>query len=106
MVTLEPKADVFTLVNVFDVTPETQQQVLDLLIQAGPIMQTLPGFVSTTLHKSYDGKQVVNYVQWRSRADFEAMQKNSKAIPHMQATAQVAQHYDPILCEVVWSMNN
>ena len=106
MVTLEPKTDVFTLVNVFAVTPETQQQVLDLLEQAGPTMQALPGFVSSTLHKSYDGKQVVNYVQWRSRADFEAMQKNPQAVPHMQATAQLAQSYNPILCEVIWSVNN
>lgn len=106
MVTLEPKTDIFTLVNVFAVTSETQQQVIDLLEQAGPTMQTLPGFISSTLHKSFDGKQVVNYVQWRSRADFEAMQKNPKAIPHMQATAQLSESYNPILCEVVWSVNN
>ena len=106
MVTLEPKTDVFTLVNVFTVTPETQQQVLDLLAEAGPTMQAQPGFISSTLHKSFDGKQVVNYVQWRSRADFESMQKNPQAVPHMQTIAQLAQSYHPILCEVVWAVNN
>ena len=106
MVTLEPKTDVFTLVNVFTVTPETQQRVLDLLAEAGPTMQALPGFISSTLHKSFDGNQVVNYVQWRSRADFEGMQQNPQAAPHMQTIAQLAQSYQPILCEVVWAVNN
>ena len=31
------------------------------------IMQRQPGFISISLHRSLDGKRIVNYVQWRSR---------------------------------------
>jgi heme-degrading monooxygenase HmoA len=39
-------------------------------------MKNMPGFISASIHKSFDGKKVVNYAQWKSRADFEAMTKH------------------------------
>ena len=41
----------------------------------------------------------MNYAQWEGMADFEAMRKDPKALPHMQAAAALAQ-FEPILCEV------
>ena len=67
-------------------------------------MRHLPGFVSASIHRSFDGAKVVNYAQWRSRADFEAMRQNPEARPHMEAAAALAE-FDPILCEVVDSMS-
>jgi heme-degrading monooxygenase HmoA len=62
-------------------------------------MRHMPGFVSANIHRSLDGKRVVNYAQWESLEAFEAMRKNPKAGPHMQAAAALAQ-FEPILCEV------
>jgi quinol monooxygenase YgiN len=68
---------VVTLINVFTVERANQQKVLDLLVNATEkTMKNLPGFVSASIHKSLDGVRVVNYAQWRSQADFEAMTKN------------------------------
>lgn len=64
-------------------------------------MEHQPGFISANFHKSYDGKRIVNYAQWRSRDDFEAMLQNPEAIPHMKRAAELAESYDPILCEVI-----
>jgi heme-degrading monooxygenase HmoA len=90
-----------TLINVFTVEPDRQQQLVDLLIEAtDAVMVDLPGFISASIHRSADGTRVVNYVQWRSTADFAAMRSNPSATPHMQQAAALAQ-FDPIVCEVV-----
>lgn len=100
MPTIEKGRSVLTLINVFTVKPEKQQELVTLLIEATEeTMKHMPGFVSASIHRSLDGNKVVNYAQWESMAAFEDMRKNPKAIPHMQAAAALAQ-FEPILCEV------
>ncbi len=100
MSTIEKGRNVVTLINVFTVAPEKQQELVTLLIDATQkTMKHLPGFVPANIHRSLDGKRVVNYAQWETKADFEAMKKNPEAAPHMQSAAALAQ-FDPILCEV------
>jgi quinol monooxygenase YgiN len=98
--TIRAEAQIFTLINVFSVAPDRQQQIADLLIEAtARTMRHLPGFISANIHTSLDGRRVVNYAQWRSRDDFEAMLRNPDARPHMTRIAAIAS-FDPILCEV------
>ena len=92
--------DVMTLVNVFTVDPAHQQELIDILTAAADVMIQLPGFVSANVHRGDDGRRVVNYVQWRSEDDFEAMKRDPRAVPHMQHAAELAR-YDPIVCRVV-----
>lgn len=100
MSTIEKGSGLLTLINVFTVEPQKQQKLVTLLIEAmEQTMKHMPGFVSANIHRSLDGKKVVNYAQWESMAAFEAMRKNPQAIPHMQAAAALAQ-FEPILCEV------
>jgi quinol monooxygenase YgiN len=92
--------NVFTLINVFTVEPEKQRQLVAVLVEAtDKTMKNLPGFISANIHRSLDGKKVVNYAQWESMAAFEAMQNNPTAVPHMRAAAAFAT-FEPILCEV------
>jgi heme-degrading monooxygenase HmoA len=101
--TINPSDQVMTLINVFTVEPGKQQQLIDLLDQATETaMKRQPGFISASIHKSADGRRVVNYAQWRSKADFEAMQKNPEAVEHMKGAAAIAR-FDPIVCEVASS---
>jgi quinol monooxygenase YgiN len=100
MTTIENGTDLLTLINVFTVEPDKQEKLVALLVDATEqTMRTLPGFVSANIHRSVDGKKVVNYAQWQSKAAFEAMQKDPRAIPHMKAAAALAT-FEPILCEV------
>jgi hypothetical protein len=41
----------------------------------------------------------VNYAQWESLADFQAMRKNQDAQSHIAAIAAMAQ-FEPVVCEV------
>jgi quinol monooxygenase YgiN len=103
--TIEKGNDIFTLINVFTVAPENQDRLVDLLVQATTeTMQHLPGFISASIHKSYDGSRVVNYAQWRSKEDFEAMRSNPEAVPHMKAAAALGE-FDPIGCVVAESIS-
>jgi quinol monooxygenase YgiN len=98
--TIRTGAEIFTLINVFSVAPDQQQELAHLLIEATEhTMRHLPGFISANIHTSLDGRHVVNYAQWRSRDAFEAMLRNPDARPHMARAAALAS-FDPILCEV------
>jgi quinol monooxygenase YgiN len=98
--TIRAEAEIFTLINVFSVAPDRQQELANLLIEATEqTMRHLPGFISANIHSSFDGRHVVNYAQWRSRDAFEAMLRNPDARPHMSRAAALAS-FDPILCEV------
>jgi hypothetical protein len=100
MAIIDQRDDIFTLINVFTVAPDKQDTLVNLLIDAtNTTMRHLPGFVSASIHKSLDTTRVVNYAQWRSKDDFEAMRTNAEAIPHMKASAALAS-FDPIACEV------
>jgi quinol monooxygenase YgiN len=104
MATIATDRDVVTLVNVFSVSPERQQQLAELLIEATrAVMNQLPGFVSANIHRSLDGTRVVNYAQWRSVEDFEAMLRDANAQEHMQAATQLAERVEPHLYRVVFA---
>jgi hypothetical protein len=99
--TIATHQKVLTLVNTFSVTGDNQQPLVDLLIEATEqVMRHRPGFVSANIHASLDGTRVVNYAQWRSREDFQAMLEDPIAREHMNATAAFATA-EPHLYEVV-----
>lgn len=88
---IRPDEPLVTLINVFTVEPDHQQQLVDLLDGATEqVMRHRPGFVSANIHTSLDGTQVANYAQWRSREDFEAMLADPEAQEHMQQARAMA----------------
>jgi quinol monooxygenase YgiN len=99
--TIEAGNSPVALVNVFEVAPDNQQRLVEALIEATEkTMRKLDGFVSANIHKSLDGKRVVNYAQWRSKEDFDAMMRNPKALLHMAPILLYAKP-SPHLYEVV-----
>jgi quinol monooxygenase YgiN len=104
MPSITPTNPVVTLVNVFTLHDAAQQQTLvDVLVQATEeTMRHLPGYVSANIHRSLDGTHVVNYAQWRSQADFDAMRQNPAAQVHMRRAVELAD-FDFHLYDVVCS---
>jgi|SRR5689334_16121030 heme-degrading monooxygenase HmoA len=66
-------------INVFTVTPEQQQQLVDSLIETINAARTVPGWLSARLHRSYDGTRVVNYVQYESHEAAQAVLRHLAA---------------------------
>jgi heme-degrading monooxygenase HmoA len=91
MATISKDSNVATLINVFTVEPENQQKLVEMLIEATEkTMKHVDGFVSANIHKSTDGKRVVNYAQWKSAEAFAAMRDNPQAQEHMKPIMEIA----------------
>lgn len=103
MTTLDPKDGYTILINTFMVRPDKGEAVLRVLEEATDTMKRMPGFISANLHLSQDGKRIVNYAQWRSAADMQAMLRNEDAQPHMKAAADLAESYEPVLYTLEYS---
>ena len=44
-----------------------QAEALALMTERARFMARQPGFISVSLHRSLDGRRIVNYIQWKSR---------------------------------------
>lgn len=90
-----------TLINVFTVEPDRQQELVELLTLATTSsVRQVPGFVSASLHRSLDGRRVTMYAQWRSHADYERMRANPAASPYLTRALTFAS-FEPGMYEVV-----
>jgi len=91
MARISKDQNVVTLISVFTVAPDRQQELVDLLVEATEkVMSKQPGYVSANIHKGLDGTTVANYAQWRSREAFEAIFRNPEATAHMEKIAGLA----------------
>jgi quinol monooxygenase YgiN len=98
MTTIQSGDSSIVLINTFFVAPERADELMKLLVEAtDTAMRHQPGFISANFHVSLDKKRIVNYAQWRSKEDFEAMQSNPTAKPHMKRAAEIAERFEPVL---------
>jgi quinol monooxygenase YgiN len=89
-----------TQITVIDAEPEKQQEALALMTERARFMSRQPGFVSISLHRSLDGRRIINYVQWQNR---ELLQRAHKSPDFRKAWRQfddLADQIDPHLYEV------
>jgi aromatase len=88
--TIIPAQPICTMINTLTVKPEKQQETLDYLrLMTEEVVVTAPGFISANFHLSKDGTRVVNYAQWRSVEDLQAMlARNPHHVKHMQELAE------------------
>ena len=66
------------MVNVFTIEPEKQQAFLDALrAELDTVMRKQPGFIGSSIHRSFDGMRVLNYTQWESQEAFESSHRGA-----------------------------
>ncbi|MEU1755618.1 antibiotic biosynthesis monooxygenase [Micromonospora matsumotoense] len=81
-----------TFINVIDVDPSRQQELIDLLVEGTEkVVSRRPGFVSVTLLASLDRTRVVNVARWESTDDVKATQSDPEAAEYARRTAAIAQ---------------
>lgn len=84
--------DPVTFVNVVDVDPSKQQEVIDLLVEGTEkVMSKRPGFISVTLLASLDKSRVINVARWETAEDVKATQTDPEAAEYAKRTAALAQ---------------
>ncbi len=102
MSTISIENQPLTIINVFTVQPEKQQQMIDELVKITEyVMSKLPGFISANIHKSPDGTHVTNYAQWRSKEDLDNVFRNPTARAHMEVCKATALNMDFSVYQVV-----
>jgi len=102
MVTIQSGANSpLVVINTFSVTPETQDQLIELLNHATEeVIKNMPGFISSSVHHGHDGTKVANYSQWEDRAAFDEMLNNKKAQSFVQAALKIATKAEIVFYEV------
>jgi heme-degrading monooxygenase HmoA len=90
-----------TQITVVECGEGKQGEVLGVMQDRARFMARQPGFVSITLHRSLDGRRVVNYIQWASREQLEAAHKSPEFRKEWGHFDRVSDDIDPHLYEVV-----
>ena len=98
--TIRVDSTITTLVNVFTVEPSNQPEVLALLQEGTETMfSKRPGWISTNLLKSRDGRQVIVYSQWRDAKNIDAFRQDPRMKPYFQQFGALAKQ-EAFTCDV------
>src|SRR5215475_9201869 len=98
--TIRANSSVVTLINVFAVDPENQQRLVAVLKEGTEaLMSKQTGYISASIHVGKDGRRVINYSQWKSVKDIEAMRQHPDVGPYMKRVADLGT-FEAIACEV------
>jgi quinol monooxygenase YgiN len=89
-----------TLINVFTVAPEKQDELIELLTNVTEQhVRHHKGFISASLHRGIDGKKVTMYAQWANIDDYQSMRQDPGSAPALEQALKVAT-FDPAMYEV------
>jgi heme-degrading monooxygenase HmoA len=96
-----------TQITIINAASEKQDEALAMMAKRARLMAQQPGFVSISLHRSLDGRRIVNYIQWESREllhsahqspafrqvwrEFDAL--TDQIDPHLYEVAEVLDRY-------------
>lgn len=89
-----------TQITVVDSEPGKQVEALSLMTERAQFMSRQPGFISISLHRSLDGRRIVNYVQWQSRELLRAAHQSPEFRKEWRHFDEVTDEIDPHLYEV------
>src|SRR5438477_11617187 len=89
-----------TQITIIEPDQEKQAEALALMTERARFMARQPGFISISLHRSLDGRRIVNYIQWKSRDLLESAHKSPEFREDWSHFGQVTDDIDPHLYEV------
>lgn len=99
--TIDAQAERLTLINVYEVEPEKQAELAKALTEATEsTIRHQPGFISVSIHSSFDGQKVANYAQWASKEHFEGFMKKPETQEQLKQFAGLAKSVAPSLYKV------
>jgi heme-degrading monooxygenase HmoA len=90
-----------TQITIIEAEPEKQTEALSLMRKRAHFMQDQPGFISISLHRSLDGRRIVNYIQWQSRDLLRAAHQSPEFRKAWSQFESLTDDIDPHLYEVI-----
>lgn len=99
--TIDHETGCLTLINVYEVEPDRQAELAKALADATErTIRHQPGFISVSIHTSFDGRKIVNYAQWASKEHFEGFMKKPGTQDQLKQFAGLAKSVAPGLYRV------
>jgi len=89
-----------TQITVIEAEPEKQAEALSVMKQRAKFMAEQPGFISISLHRSLDGRRIINYIQWQSRELLQRAHRSPEFRKEWTHFDKVTDDIDPHLYEV------
>ena len=89
-----------TQITIVDSEPDKQAEALSVMTERARFMARQPGFISISLHRSLDGRRIVNYVQWQNRDLLRSAHQSPDFRKEWSHFDQVTDEIDPNLYEV------
>jgi len=94
-----------TQITIVESAPDKQAEALSLMAERARFMARQPGFISVSLHRSLDGRRIVNYIQWQSRDLLRSAHQSPEFRKEWGHFDQLTDEIDPHLYEVALVMD-
>lgn len=78
MATISKDNPVFTAIVTLTCDASDQESLVETAEKVAPVFAKQHGFISSSVHRSHDGTQVVTYLQWKTREDHEACRRSPR----------------------------
>ncbi len=102
--TITLHGNLVTYIEVLTVEPEKQQLFIEQMRHfTADFLVHQPGFVSASVHRSWDQTHVVNYIQWNNATSFESTQTNPVLEQHTSHLRSLALSMHQDLYDVVYT---
>jgi len=89
-----------TQITIIEAEPEKQAEALAIMTERARFMARQPGFISISLHRSLDGRRIVNYIQWETRDLLRAAHQSAEFRKGWGQFERLTDDIDPHLYEV------
>ena len=94
-----------TQITVIEPEAGKQAEALSLMTERARFMARQPGFISVSVHRSLDGRRIVNYIQWQSRDLLQSAHKSPEFRKGWNHFDQLTDEIDPHLYEVAYVLD-
>ena len=95
-----------TQITIVESEPDKQAEALSVMTERARFMARQPGFISISVHRSVDGRRIVNYIQWENRDLLRAAHESPEFRKEWSRFDKLTDDIDPHLYEVVYVMDS
>ncbi|MDB5544038.1 MAG: hypothetical protein JWO64_1187 [Hyphomicrobiales bacterium] len=98
---IQEQSGLVTQITTVVTEPGRSAEALAVMQERAEFMKTQPGFVSVSLHRSHDGRHIVNYVQWESAESLASAHHSPEFRAKWPRFGEITGEAEPALYDVV-----
>src|SRR3954451_14325449 len=97
---IQTNSQAVTQITMIDAEPDKQAEAVSIMTERARFMARQPGCISISLHRSLDGRRIVNYVQWQNRDLLRSAHQSPEFRKQWNNFDKLTDEIDPHLYEV------